>query len=180
MKALLARKIGMSQIFTDGKIQSVTILAVPENEIIGVRTKDKDGYEAIILRAKDGRREKITEFAGQGEIGKKIATDEFAPGDQIEITGIAKGKGFAGTIKRHGFSRGPKTHGSHNIRQPGSIGSAFPQRVIKGRKMPGRLGGERVTVKGLKIVDIDPEERLMLVAGSVPGPKKGWVKVIGS
>lgn len=179
MKALLTRKIGMSQVFTDGKIQSVTILAVPENEIIGMRTKDKDGYEAIILRAKDGRREKIVEFAGQGEIGKKIAANEFAPGDQIETVGISKGKGFAGTIKRHGFSRGPKTHGSHNIRQPGSIGSSYPQRVVKGKKMPGRLGGKQVTVKGLKIVDIDPEEQLMLVTGSVPGPKKGWVKIRG-
>ena len=131
---------------------------------------------------KAGAHSKLVEFRGPSELveGESVTVEAFQPGESVKVSGIGIGKGFAGTIKRHRFHRGPKSHGSHNIRQPGSIGaSATPARVLKGQKMPGRLGGKRVTQVGLTVHEVDPERNLLLVKGAVPGPKNGVVEVRG-
>ena len=201
MPAILARKIGMTQRFSDdGRVERVTVLEAGPCPVTAVRSHDIDGYEAIQLGF-GGVREKalskpelghlkkagappvrtLVEFrdeAGELKVGDTVTVESFEVGQKIKISGVSKGKGFQGTIKRHRFASGPKSHGSHNVRAPGSIGaSATPSRVFKGRKMPGQMGNKRVTQKGLTIVEIIPGDNLMLVRGAVPGPKGGTVEV---
>jgi large subunit ribosomal protein L3 len=201
MPAILAKKLGMTQRFTDeGRVERVTVLEAGPCPVTGIRTHDVDGYEAVQL-AFGAVREKalskgelghlkkagappsrhLVEFrdeAGELTVGDTVTVENFEVGQRVKIAGKGKGKGFAGTIKRHNFHAGPKSHGSHNVRAPGSIGaSATPSRVFKGIKGPGRMGGKRVTQKGLTIVELIPDQNLMLVRGSVPGPKGGTVEV---
>ena len=201
MAGILARKLGLTQRFgEDGRVERVTVLEAGPCPVTGIRTHETDGYEAVQLGFGEVKEKRLTkaevghlkkadapplrhvrEFrdeAGELQVGETVTVDAFAIGDVVKISGISKGKGFQGTIKRHNFGRGPKTHGSHNIRAPGSIGaSATPSRVFKGIKGPGRMGGKRVTQKGLTIVELIPDQNLMLVRGSVPGPKGGTVEV---
>ncbi|HEX7346910.1 MAG TPA: 50S ribosomal protein L3 [Candidatus Limnocylindrales bacterium] len=201
MPAILAKKLGMTQRFTEeGRVERVTVLEAGPCPVIGIRTHETDGYEAVQLgfgavrekaltKAELGHLKKadapplrtLVEFRDQvGELtmGDTVTVENFEVGQRVKVAGIGKGKGFAGTIKRHNFHAGPKSHGSHNVRAPGSIGaSATPSRVFKGIKGPGRMGGKRVTQKGLTIVELIPDQNLMLVRGSVPGPKGGTVEV---
>jgi large subunit ribosomal protein L3 len=201
MAAILARKLGMTQVFTDGgDVERVTVLEAGPCPVTGIRTVERDGYEAVQLafgavkekhltKAQLGHLRKadappskhLCEFrdeAGELQVGDTVTAEAFEPGQKIRVSGISKGKGFQGTIKRHKFSRGPASHGSHNVRAPGSIGaSATPSRVFKGIRGPGRMGGGRVTQRGLTIVELIARENLMLVRGSVPGPKGGTVEV---
>ncbi len=201
MKGIIGRKIGMTQIF-DGETgvrTPVTVIEAGPCPVVQVKTVETDGYEAVQLAFAAVAERKITkpelghlkkagveahrhlvEFRGRSELvlGESVTVEAFEPGDTIKVSGIGIGKGFAGTIKRHRFHRGPKTHGSHNIRKPGSIGaSATPSRVFKGIKMAGRLGGKQITQVGLKVHQIDPELNLLLVRGAVPGPKNGIVEI---
>ena len=201
MTAILARKLGMTQRFLeDGRVERVTVLEAGPCPVTAIRTVERDGYEAVQLafgackeksltKAELGHLKKadasahrhLVEFrdeAGELLVGQTVTADAFEVGDKIKISGKTKGKGFQGTIKRHNFKSGPKSHGSHNVRAPGSIGaSATPSRVMKGLRGPGRMGGKRATQKGLTIVELMPERNLMLVRGSVPGPKGGTVEV---
>jgi large subunit ribosomal protein L3 len=201
MPAILAKKLGMTQRFTEeGRVERVTVLEAGPCPVIGIRTQESDGYEAVQLgfgavrekalsRAELGHLKKadapplrtLVEFrneVGELTMGDTVTVENFEVGQRVKVAGIGKGKGFAGTIKRHNFNAGPKSHGSHNVRAPGSIGaSATPSRVFKGIKGPGRMGGKRVTQKGLTIVELIPDQNLMLVRGSVPGPKGGTVEV---
>ena len=201
MKGILGRKLGMTQIFdTDsGRLTPVTVIEAGPCPVTYVRTNDADGYEAVQLafeavaerklsRPELGHLKKagadphrhIVEFRGASEltVGETVTVEAFAPGDKVKVAGIGIGKGFQGTIKRHNFSRGPVTHGSHNIRKPGSIGaSATPARVFKGIRMAGRMGGKRVTQVGLTVHAVEPEQNLLLVKGAVPGPKNGIVEI---
>ncbi|MBA2643935.1 MAG: 50S ribosomal protein L3 [Solirubrobacterales bacterium] len=201
MPAILARKLGMTQRFNeDGRVERVTVLEAGPCPVTAVRTFDIDGYEAVQL-AFDSVREKalsrpelghlkkagagpmrtLVEFrdeAGELQVGEAVTVEAFAVGEKVKIAGTSKGKGFQGTIKRHRFAAGPKSHGSHNVRAPGSIGaSATPSRVLPGRKMPGQMGSRRVTQRGLTVVELMPERNLMLVRGAVPGPKGKTVEV---
>ena len=201
MKGIIGKKIGMTQVFDDetGVRTPVTVIQAGPCPVVRVKTVDTDGYEAVELafepvierklsKPEVGHLKKngvdphrhLVEFRGQSELvpGDSVTVEAFEPGDSIKVSGIGIGKGFAGTIKRHKFHRGPKTHGSHNIRKPGSIGaSATPSRVFKGMKMAGRLGGKRVTQVGLHVHEVVPEENLLLVKGAVPGPKNGIVEI---
>jgi large subunit ribosomal protein L3 len=201
MKGILGRKLGMTQIFdTDsGQLTSVTVIEAGPCPVTYVRTNDGDGYEAVQLafdavaerklsngelghlkKAGADAHRHIVEFRGPSEltVGETVTVEAFAPGDKVKVSGIGIGKGFAGTVKRHNFSRGPVTHGSHNIRKPGSIGaSATPSRVFKGIRMAGRMGGKRVTQVGLTVHSVEPEQNLLLVKGAVPGPKNGIVEI---
>jgi large subunit ribosomal protein L3 len=191
----------MTQVFDSesGVVTPVTVIEAGPCPVVQVKTMETDGYEAVQLafgsvadrkltRPELGHLERagvdahrhLVEFRGQSElvVGDSVTVEAFQPGDPIKVSGIGIGKGFAGTIKRHKFHRGPKSHGSHNIRQPGSIGaSATPSRVFKGIRMAGRMGGKRVTQVGLKVHDVDPEQNLLLVKGAVPGPKNGVVEI---
>jgi large subunit ribosomal protein L3 len=201
MAAILARKLGMTQRFLeDGRVERVTVLEAGPCPVTGVRTVDRDGYEAVQLafspckeksltRAELGHLRKadasahrvLREFrdeAGELLVGNVVTADAFSAGDQVKVSGVSKGKGFQGTIKRHNFKSGPKSHGSHNVRAPGSIGaSATPSRVFKGIRGPGRMGGGRITQRGLTVVEVLPKQNLLLVRGAVPGPKGGTVEV---
>jgi large subunit ribosomal protein L3 len=201
MPAILARKLGMTQVFQeDGRVERVTVLEAGPCPVTGIRVPDRDGYEAVQLafgpvrekaltRAELGHLKKadapplrhLAEFrdeAGELQIGETVTVEAFEVGQRIKVSGTSKGKGFQGTIKRHNFSSGPKSHGSHNVRAPGSIGaSATPSRVFKGIRGPGQMGNQRVTQRGLEIVALDAAENLMLVRGSVPGPRNGVVEV---
>jgi large subunit ribosomal protein L3 len=201
MAAILARKLGMTQRFLDdGRVERVTVLEAGPCPVTGVRTVDRDGYEAVQLafgkcrekslsRAELGHLRKadtsahrvVREFrdeVGELLVGETVTASAFSPGDRVKVSGLSKGKGFQGTIKRHNFKSGPKSHGSHNVRAPGSIGaSATPSRVFKGIRGPGRMGGGRVTQRGLTVVEVLTRENLMLVRGSVPGPRGGVVEV---
>jgi large subunit ribosomal protein L3 len=201
MPAILAKKLGMTQRFTDeGRVERVTVLEAGPCPVTGIRTQEQDGYEAVQLGFGSVREKAITkpelghlkkagapplrtlvEFrneVGELTMGDTVTVENFEVGQVVKVAGTGKGKGFAGTIKRHNFHAGPKSHGSHNVRAPGSIGaSATPSRVFKGIKGPGRMGGKRVTQKGLTIVELIPDQNLMLVRGSVPGPKGGTVEV---
>jgi large subunit ribosomal protein L3 len=201
MAAILAKKLGMTQLFLDdGTVERVTVLEAGPCPVTGVRTNDLDGYEAVQLafnatkekhltKAEVGHLKKagapplklVKEFrdeAGELLVGETVTVDAFEVGQTVKVSGVSKGKGFQGTIKRHNFASGPKSHGSHNVRAPGSIGaSATPSRVFKGIKGPGQMGNKRVTQKGLQIVRLDPAQNLMLVRGSVPGPRNGFVEV---
>jgi large subunit ribosomal protein L3 len=201
-KGIIGRKLGMTQVFDaeSGAVTSVTVIEAGPCPVVAVRMNETDGYEAVQL-AFDAVPERklskpelghlvkfgvephrhLVEFRGGIEganPGETVTVELFEPGDAVKVAGIGIGKGFAGTIKRHNFHSGPKSHGSHNVRKPGSIGaSATPSRVFKGQKMPGRMGGKRVTQLGLKIHSIDPERNLLLIKGAVPGPKNGLVEV---
>jgi large subunit ribosomal protein L3 len=192
----------MTQIFDSesGSVTPVTVIEAGPCPVVQVRTQDADGYEAVQLAfdavaerkltrpelghlkkgGVDGAYRHLVEFRGASEAlpGESVTVETFAPGDKVKVAGIGIGKGFQGTIRRHNFKRGPKSHGSHNIRKPGSIGaSATPSRVFKGIKMAGRMGGKRVTQVGLRIHAVDPEHNLLLVKGAVPGPKNGIVEI---
>ena len=201
MAAILAKKLGMTQLFQeDGSVARVTVLEAGPCPVTAVKTSEKDGYAAVQLafgaikeknlskaerghlaKADAGALRHLVEFRGEGEglnLGDTVTVEQFEVGDELKIAGVSKGKGFQGTVKRHGFSRGPVTHGSHNVRAPGSIGaSAWPARVMKGIRGPGQMGNKRVTQRGLKVVRIDADRNLLLVQGSVPGPKNGLVEV---
>jgi large subunit ribosomal protein L3 len=192
----------MTQVFDTetGVVTPVTVIAAGPCPVVTVKTLETDGYDAVQLAfdpvkerklskgelghlRKNGVAEpyrKLVEFRGRSEltVGETVTVEAFQPGDTIKVSGVSIGKGFAGTIKRHRFHRGPKSHGSHNIRKPGSVGaSATPSRVFKGVRMAGRLGGKRVTQVGLVVHDIDAENGLLLVKGAVPGPKNAVVEV---
>src|SRR5438445_11284135 len=201
MAAILARKLGMTQRFLDdGKVERVTVLEAGPCPVTGIRTVDRDGYEAVQLafsackekvltRAELGHLKKadasahrvVREFrdeAGELLVGETVTVETFAPGDRVKVSGKSKGKGFQGTIKRHNFASGPKSHGSHNVRAPGSIGaSATPSRVFKGLRAAGQMGNTRVTQRGLEVIAVDGERNLMMLRGSVPGPRGGIVEV---
>ncbi len=201
MKGIIGRKLGMTQLFDEesGVVTAVTVIQAGPCPVVQVKSAETDGYEAVqlafeavpehkISRPENGHLKRagvephrhLVEFRGPSEavLGEAVTVEVFEPGDSVKVSGIGIGKGFAGTIKRHRFHRGPKSHGSHNIRKPGSIGaSATPSRVFKGMKMAGRLGGKRVTQVGLKVHEVDVERNLLLVKGAVPGPKNGIVEI---
>ena len=201
MKGIIGRKLGMTQVFDSesGVATPVTVIEAGPCPIVSVKTTDADGYDAVQLafepvserklsKAERGHLSKngfephrhLVEFRGTTELaqGESVTVETFEPGERVKVAGIGIGKGFAGTVKRHGFSRGPTSHGSHNIRKPGSVGaSATPARVRKGIRGPGRMGGRRVTQVGLVVHEVRPEENLLLVKGAVPGPKNGLVEV---
>jgi len=203
-KGILGRKLGMTQVFDDetGAVTPVTVIEAGPCPVVQVKTVDVDGYDAVQLAfdavherkltkgelghlAKFGVRphRRLVEFRGPidgGVAGESVTVEVFQPGDPIKVSGVGVGKGFQGTIKRHNFGSGPRAHGSHNIRKPGSIGaSATPSRVFKGVRMAGRMGGKRVTQVGLTVHDVDTDRNLLLVKGAVPGPRNGFVEVRG-
>jgi large subunit ribosomal protein L3 len=203
MKGILGKKLGMTQLFDEetGAVTAVTVIEAGPCPVVAVRTPDVDGYEAVQLawepvadwkvskperghlakNGVEGAYRHLVEFRGHfadAVQGENVTVEIFAPGDSIKVAGTSIGKGFQGTVKRHRFSRGPVTHGSHNIRKPGSIGaSATPSRVFKGIRMAGRMGGKRVTQVGLTVHSVDLERNLLLVKGAVPGPKNGIVEI---
>jgi large subunit ribosomal protein L3 len=202
MKGIVGKKLGMTRVFDPetGVVTPVTVIEAAPCPVVQVKTADADGYDAVqiaydavpdrkVTKAElghlkknnvDGAYRRLMELRGQSElvVGENVTVEAFAPGEKIKVSGVAHGKGFAGTIKRHRFHRGPSSHGSHNVRKPGSIGaSATPSRVFKGMKMAGRMGGKRVTQVGLVVHEIDAERNLLLVKGAVPGPKNGFVEV---
>jgi large subunit ribosomal protein L3 len=196
---LIGRKIGMTSLFEgDGTVVPVSVVEIEPNTVTRLRTEDRDGYTAVQVGA--GRARRLTKpVAGQLkglppvatlrefrvdsveglEVGQSLGVaDVFAAGELVDVTGVSKGRGFAGTVKRHHFKRGPKTHGSDNYRKPGSIGpGTTPGRVYKGLRMAGHMGAERVTVKKLRVVRTDPERNLLLVKGAVPGPRGGLLLI---
>lgn len=177
MKFILAEKIEMSQMFNEaGIVYPVTLFRVPSNVVTAVRTQEKDGYEAIQVEASRSKRE----FRGrlEAKTDDTITVSLFREGDIVSISGTSKGKGFQGVVKRHGFHGGPRTHGQkHSEREPGSIGAVWPQRVLKGTRMAGRMGGERVTVRNLKVIKVFPDDNLLAVAGAVPGRRGSLVEI---
>jgi large subunit ribosomal protein L3 len=201
MKGILGRKIGMTQVFNEetGAVDAVTVIEAGPCPVVTVRSEATDGYDAVQLafhpvadrrvtkgelghlrKSGVGGHRYLAEFRGPTElqVGETVTVEAFEPGDRIKVSGTSIGKGFQGTIKRHNFSAGPKSHGSHNVRKPGSIGaSATPSRVFKGKKMAGRMGGGRVTQVGLVVHGVDAEQNLILVRGAVPGPKSGLVEI---
>jgi large subunit ribosomal protein L3 len=201
MAGILARKLGMTQRFgEDGRVERVTVLQAGPCPVTGIRTAERDGYEAVQLafgevaekalnkpllghlkKADAGPLKHVREFrdeAGELQVGEDVKVDVFEKGQTVKVSGVSKGKGFQGTIKRHNFSRGPVSHGSHNVRAPGSIGaSATPSRVFKGIRGPGQMGNKRVTQRGLTVVEVIPDENLLLLRGSVPGAKGTVVEI---
>jgi large subunit ribosomal protein L3 len=201
MAAILAKKVGMTQLFgEDGRVQRVTVLEAGPCPVTAVRSLQRDGYEAVQLAFGASKEKHLTkpeighlkkagappmrhvrEFrdeAGELTVGETVTVEAFEVGQTVKVAGVSKGKGFQGTIKRHNYASGPKSHGSHNVRAPGSIGaSATPSRVFKGIRGPGQMGNKRVTQRGLEIVRLDPADNLMLLRGSVPGPRNGYVEV---
>jgi len=200
-KGILGRKIGMTQVFAEnGNLIPVTVVEAAQNVVLQKKSVESDGYEAVQVGFED-KREKlankpekghvakanttpkrfIREFRGVDvtgyEVGQEVKVDIFAAGDVVDVTGISKGKGFQGVIKRHGQSRGPMAHGSRYHRRPGSMGPVAPNRVFKGKLLPGRMGGEQITVQNLEIVKVDVERNLLLIKGNVPGPKKALLKI---
>ena len=210
MKAVIARKVGMTQIFDANGVRSgVTVLEVGPCVVTALKTVETDGYNAVqigygeakkLSKTQAGQVKKsgakgnvlrevrtdavveLSEGEEQGaalKVGDTLSADLFEVGEKIVVSAVSKGKGFAGTIKRHNFHRGPKTHGSHNYRAPGSIGAGYPQHVFKGIKMAGQMGHEKVTIKNQKIAMVDVENNLIAVVGSVPGPRRGIVMIKG-
>ncbi len=201
MAALLGKKLGMTQVFQeDGRVERVSVVEAGPCPVTAVRTFDRDGYEAVQLaygavkerkltKAELGHLKKadappmrhVVEFrdeAGELQLGETVTVEAFEKGQKVKVSGTSKGKGFQGTVKRHNFARGPVTHGSHNTRAPGSIGaSATPSRVFKGIRGPGQMGNARVTQRGLEVVDVVAEQNLLLLRGSVPGPRGGTVEI---
>lgn len=201
MKAIIGRKIGMSQIIReDGVMVPVTLVQAGPCTVIDIKTEERDGYSAVQLgfetakvmkKAQAGHAKKakaspkiVREFRMNDgeeatEVGSSFNVTVFEEGEDVTVTGTSKGKGFAGTIKRHNFSRGPMTHGSRNVRKPGSIGSMYPQKIYKGRKMPGQMGGEQVSVKGQTVALIDEENNVIGIRGAIPGPRNAVVVIRG-
>lgn len=199
MKALITRKVGMtSTIAEDGTVQAITLLSASPCVITQVKTDESDGYTAVqlgfeeakehnVAKAQQGhlkaagmlpkiiREFRVDEVTEDLKVGEKISPEVFSVGDEIDVTGTSKGKGWAGTIKRHNFHRGRKTHGGRSYRRVGSIGSMYPQKIFKGKKMAGQMGYEQVTVKNLKVALVDVENNVIGVTGAVPGPRKGIV-----
>jgi len=191
----------MTQVFgEDGQVERVTVVEAGPCRVTGIRTQDRDGYEAVQLafgevpqktlnkpllghlkKADAGPLRHVREFrdeAGELTVGETVTVEAFEKGQKVKVSGVSKGKGFQGTVKRHNFNRGPVTHGSHNVRAPGSIGAAaYPARVFKGLRGPGQMGNKRVTQRGLEVVRVDAENNLLLIRGSVPGPRNGVVEV---
>ncbi|HSX53373.1 MAG TPA: 50S ribosomal protein L3 [Patescibacteria group bacterium] len=201
MKALIAKKVGMtSTIAEDGAAVAVTLLLVEPNVISQIKTDETDGYTAVQVgagTAKLGKAQKghfkaakimptitrefrVDEITEDLKVGETLSPEVFSVGDIVAVTGTSKGKGWAGTIKRHNFHRGRKTHGGRSYRRPGSIGSMYPQHIFKGKKMAGHMGHERVTVKGLKVAIVDTELGVIGVTGAVPGPRKATVLIRGA
>lgn len=201
MKGIVGRKLGMTQVFDEetGQVTPLTVIEAGPCPVVCVKTADVDGYDAVQVAYGEVGAERLSkpelghltknnvaphkhllelrDLTGATE-GETVTVESFEPGDKIKVSGVSIGKGFAGTIKRHNFHRGPTSHGSHNVRKPGSVGaSATPSRVFKGIKMAGRLGGKRVTQVGLTVHGVDPGQNLLLVRGAVPGPKNGLVEV---
>ncbi len=199
-KGLLARKVGMTQIFNeDGTLSAVTVLEAGPCHVLGLRTVEKDGYSAAQLafgtivakrvskpvagafkKAGIEAHRHVLELPGQHDglqVGQELKADVFAAGDLVDVSATSKGKGFQGLVKRHNFSRGPESHGSMNVRQPGSIGATDAARVFKGVRMAGQMGNVKRTVQGIRIVRVDAERNLLLLNGSVPGGKGGIVTV---
>ncbi|CDQ41421.1 MULTISPECIES: 50S ribosomal protein L3 [Virgibacillus] len=200
-KGILGRKIGMTQLFSEtGELIPVTVIQAEPNVVLQKRTMENDGYEALQLgfadvkesrtnKAEKGHAEKanttpkryVREIRNanldEHEVGQEISVNVFEAGEKIDVTGTTKGKGFQGSIKRHNQQRGPMSHGSHFHRSPGALGSIDPMRVFKGRPLPGRMGGDQVTIQNLEVVKVDEESNLLLVKGNVPGAKKSFVKI---
>jgi len=200
-KGIIGTKLGMTQIFDQesGKVTPVTVVEAGPCPVVQVKTPETDGYTAVQLAFGAVKEKRISKpeaghlkKAGQGPhrhlveirdaeglaVGDSVTVEAFEPGERIKVSGRSKGKGFAGTIKRHNFSRGPVSHGSHNVRKPGSIGaSATPSRVFKGMRMSGHMGDERVTQRGLRVAEVDAERNLLLIAGAVPGSVGGVVEI---
>ncbi|MBK3914971.1 50S ribosomal protein L3 [Listeria ivanovii] len=200
-KGILGRKVGMTQVFTEnGELIPVTVIEAAQNVVLQKKTVETDGYEAVQIGFED-KRAKLSNKPEQGhvakanttpkrfirefrdinldeyEIGSEVKVDVFAEGDIIDATGVSKGKGFQGVIKRHGQSRGPMAHGSRYHRRPGSMGPVAPNRVFKNKLLPGRMGGEQITIQNLEIVKVDVEKNVLLVKGNVPGAKKALVQI---
>ncbi|MEH7442727.1 50S ribosomal protein L3 [Heyndrickxia sp. MSNUG] len=203
-KGILGRKIGMTQVFAEnGDLIPVTVVEAAPNVVLQVKSVETDGYEAVQLGFED-KREKLSNKPEKGhvskantapkrfvkeingvnlaeyEVGQEVKVDIFAEGEMVDVTGISKGKGFQGVIKRHGQSRGPMAHGSRYHRRPGSMGPVAPNRVFKGKLLPGRMGGEQITVQNLQIVKVDAERNLLLIKGNVPGARKALLKIKGA
>ncbi|MBT2689920.1 50S ribosomal protein L3 [Bacillus sp. ISL-47] len=200
-KGILGRKIGMTQVFAEnGDLIPVTVVEAAANVVLQKKSVETDGYEAIqvgfedkrdklsnkpekghVAKANTAPKRFVREFRGadlgQYEVGQEVKVDVFAEGETVDVTGISKGKGFQGAIKRHGQSRGPMAHGSRYHRRPGSMGPVAPNRVFKGKLLPGRMGGEQITVQNLEIVKVDVERNLLLIKGNVPGAKKALLKI---
>jgi large subunit ribosomal protein L3 len=203
MKGLVGRKLGMTSLFDSesGTVTPVTVIEAGPCPVVAVRTPDADGYEGVQLawepvaerkiskaerghlakNGVDGAYRHLVEFRGHfadAVQGESVTVEIFEPGDKVKVSGVSIGKGYQGTVKRHKFSRGPVTHGSHNVRKPGSIGaSATPSRVFKGVRMAGRMGGKRATQVGLTVHAVDAERNLLLIKGAVPGPTNGLVEI---
>lgn len=202
MKFILGKKLGMSQIFDkEGRVIPVTLVEVLPCQITQVKTEEKDGYQAVQVGFGEIKEKKVKkpqkghikkaglknnfsgfiEFKGVAlKVGDEINVSVFEEGDKVKVAGVSKGKGFQGVVKRHGFSGMPASHGTkHCLRAPGSIGSAWPQRVFKGKKMAGRMGFERVTVRGLQIAQVDETDNLLAIKGAVPGTKGTLLEIVG-
>jgi large subunit ribosomal protein L3 len=202
MKALITRKVGMtSTIDENGVVQAVTLLSAAPCTITQLKTDEIDGYKAVQLGCEEGKHAgkvkaghfkaagimpklvhefRVDEFDEELKVGEKISADSFNLGDVISVTGTSKGKGFAGTIKRHNFQRGRKTHGGRSYRRPGSIGSMYPQKIFKGKRMAGQMGSEQVTVRNLKVALVDLDLGVIGVTGAVPGPRKSVILIRGA
>lgn len=203
MKALITRKVGMTSLIgDDGVVTAVTLLSASPCVITQVKTAETDGYQAVqigfeaaknsnkpqvghanknkIAPSKIVREIRVDEISEGLTVGTELKADVFSVGDLVQVTGTSKGKGFAGTVKRHNFHIGRKSHGGRNQRRPGSIGSMYPQKIFKGKRMAGQMGVDQVTVKGLKIAHVDTENNLIAVTGAVPGPRRGIVVLKGA
>jgi large subunit ribosomal protein L3 len=206
MKFIVGEKTGMTQVFSeDGVCQAATVVKVAPAKVAQVKTKETDGYEAVQLAYGEQKEHRVNkankghfkqaaagareyrpkawseDSVAEVEPGTTVDVSSFAPGDSITVSAVSKGKGFQGVVKRHGFKGGRRTHGQkHSEREPGSIGQTGINRVLKGMRMAGRMGGETVTVKGLKVLQVNPEENLLVVSGAVPGRKGTLVEVYGS
>ena len=200
-KGILGKKVGMTQVFTEnGELIPVTVIEATPNVVLQLKTMENDGYEVVQLGYQDKRevlsskpakghvakanatpKRFIREFndvtLGEYEVGQEIKVDVFEAGDIVDVTGTSKGKGFQGVIKRHGQSRGPMSHGSRYHRRPGSMGPVAPNRVFKRKLLPGRMGGDRITIQNLEIVRIDVEKNVILIKGNVPGAKKSLIQI---
>ncbi|EKN65167.1 LSU ribosomal protein L3P [Schinkia azotoformans MEV2011] len=203
-KGILGRKIGMTQVFSEnGDLIPVTVIQAEANVVLQKKTVDTDGYEAIQLGFADKKESRTNKpekghaakantapkrfvreirgiNAGEYEVGQEVKVDLFSEGELVDVTGTSKGKGFQGAIKRHNQSRGPMAHGSRYHRRPGSMGPVAPNRVFKGKLLPGQMGGEQITVQNLEIVKVDAERNIILVKGNVPGAKKSYVKILSA
>ena len=201
MKSLITRKVGMTSIINqDGVLTPVTLLSAEPNIVTQLKDTEKNGYNAVqvgtesakLTKASTGhfknskatpkvvREFRVDEFEEGLSVGSVLDIDVFEVGDEVNVTGTSKGKGWAGTIKRHNFKRGRKTHGGRSYRRPGSIGSMYPQKIFKGKKMSGQMGGDKVTVANLKVSLIDQENKIIGVSGAVPGPRKGLIIIKGT